>query len=364
MKKIFTTLVAVIAIIQFSYGQYWSGGPTGPVYYNGGNVGIGTTNPQRNLDLSNAGQLAFGDDVVTNSTNGIYWHNGNHYGIYRTSGSWSSNTYQQLRLQFDTGIQLAPGPDVNTGYDKSYVEIVTGKGLMVSSGNVGIGTTSPVGQLSFNNQIPNTSNSNNPINYVATSGVTGQSVINSYYVINSDGAGTYPRYLDIASVGAPDGTNGGGNIRFLTNPITTSSPAIERMRVNSNGYVGIGTTTPDAKLAVNGTIHTKEVKVDMTGWNDFVFDKNYLLPTLLSVKTYIDQNHHLPEMPAEAEVIKNGVNLGEMVKLQTKKIEELTLYLIEKDKQVAKQNKLLAEQQKINQSLQQQINQLAKKLKD
>jgi hypothetical protein len=251
-----------------------------------------------------------------------------------------------MRLQFDTGIQLGAGTGNNTGFGKSYVEIINGKGLMISAGNVGIGTTSPVGQLSLNNQISNTSSSNNPINYAAINGVIGQAIFNSYYVLNSDGAGTYPRYLDIASVGAPDGTSGGSNIRFLTNPITTSSPAIERMRVNSNGNVGIGTTTPDAKLAVKGTIHTQEVKVDMTGWNDYVFDKKYILPTLLSVKAYIDQNHHLPEIPSEAEVIKNGVNLGEMVKLQTKKIEELTLYAIQQKEENQRQKE---EQQQIKQ---------------
>jgi hypothetical protein len=102
----------------------------------------------------------------------------------------------------------------------------------------------------------------------------------------------------------------------------------------TGGNVGIGTTTPDAKLAVNGTIHTKEVKVDLTGWPDYVFKPKYNLPSLIELKTYIDKNQHLPEMPSEREVAKNGINLGEIVRLQTKKIEELTLYLIEQQKQM------------------------------
>ena len=136
------------------------------------------------------------------------------------------------------------------------------------------------------------------------------------------------------------------------------------MRIQSNGNVGIGTTAPDAALAVNGTIHTKEVKVDLTGWPDFVFKTKYNLPSLASIKKYTDQNQHLPGMPSAFEVEKNGINLGEIVKLQTRKIEELTLYLIEKDKQLAEQNKKLEGQQAINKSLQEQINQLAKKLKN
>lgn len=56
---------------------------------------------------------------------------------------------------------------------------------------------------------------------------------------------------------------------------------------------------------------------------------------LVEVKSYIDKNQHLPEMPSETEVIKNGVNLGEIVKIQTRKIEELTLYAIDQEKRIA-----------------------------
>ncbi|WP_158800295.1 hypothetical protein [Pedobacter sp. L105] len=97
------------------------------------------------------------------------------------------------------------------------------------------------------------------------------------------------------------------------------------------GNVGIGITNPVEKLAVNGIIHSTEVKVDMTGWSDYVFKKEYPLLPLSEVKTYIDKNQHLPGIPSESEVIKSGLNLGDMNKLLTKKVEELTLYLIEKD---------------------------------
>jgi uncharacterized coiled-coil protein SlyX len=88
------------------------------------------------------------------------------------------------------------------------------------------------------------------------------------------------------------------------------------------------------------------------------------LPSLIEVKNYIDKNQHLPEMPSEQEVAKNGINLGEMNKLLVKKVEELTLYLIEKDKQIEEQNNKIEAQQTVNESLQKQIDQLAKKLKN
>lgn len=100
------------------------------------------------------------------------------------------------------------------------------------------------------------------------------------------------------------------------------------------GNVGIGTTNPSNKLDVSGTIHSKEVKVDMAGWSDFVFKKEYKLPTLEDVEKHITEKRHLENIPSEEEVLENGINLGEMNAKLLQKIEELTLHLIEKNKQI------------------------------
>jgi len=106
--------------------------------------------------------------------------------------------------------------------------------------------------------------------------------------------------------------------------------------ISANGSVGIGTAAPQEMLSVNGTIRSREVKVETANWPDYVFKPTYKLKPLIEVKAYIDQNHHLPEVPSAQDVLKMGVNLGEMNKLLMKKVEELTLYLIENDKTLRK----------------------------
>ncbi len=107
--------------------------------------------------------------------------------------------------------------------------------------------------------------------------------------------------------------------------------------------VGIGTTSPDAKLAVAGNIHTNEVKVDLLGAvaPDYVFYKDYDLKSLKAVEDYIATEGHLPNIPSAKDMEADGIQLKEMNLKLLEKIEELTLYTIDQEKTLKSQEEEL-----------------------
>ena len=88
------------------------------------------------------------------------------------------------------------------------------------------------------------------------------------------------------------------------------------------------------QLESNGILRAREVIVDANTWADYVFDENYSLMKMNDLENYILQNKHLPDVPSEKEVLENGINVSEMYEVLLKKIEELTLYTIEQQKEI------------------------------
>lgn len=154
------------------------------------------------------------------------------------------------------------------------------------------------------------------------------------------------------SANAPAGTDITSTIAYTPVMMTDASGNIAINSINPNGY----------RLAVKGTIHAQEVNVDLNNWADYVFAPGYALPSLAEVKTYIDNNHHLPDMPSAKTITENGLDIGEMDKTLVKKVEELTLYLIAKDEQIKAGNEEMRIQQQEIELLKQQIELINRKL--
>jgi len=185
----------------------------------------------------------------------------------------------------------------------------------IYTGNVGIGTAAPVGKLQITHAGPT-----------------------AHLILQYPGLNEYSRLL-FTNTGASrywglagkisNGANGADRFSFYNN-----STATDIMVFTGDGNVGIGTTNPTYKLAVNGTVRSKEVIVENIGWPDYVFDHRYKLPGLNEVEKFIQQNNHLPNIPSAKDVMENGLHVGDIQNRMMEKIEELTLYIIQLNKRM------------------------------
>jgi hypothetical protein len=417
------------------YGQAWTGGPTGPIYYSGGNVGIGTSTPQAPLDIQGrlwirdrgdgcCSELRLNVGASSGETH-LYSYTDGHFSIYKY-GNGGVGEALTVRNNGNVGIgttnplnkfHINAGTDLNLGI-RNY-QGVMGLGTFndagttpspmsfVSSsyaflaGNVGIGTSSPSTKLSvissgsidgltlssvnrssiwftttgvYNSNwlLQNAVSSNTDFQFLASTTVGGTPTTSVMTLLANGNVGigtTAPQQkLDVTGAIHWGTTVDGGSLSWGTSDAYISSAASKgiafapnngaaTMRIDPAGNVGIGTVAPQYKLAVNGTMGAKEVIITATGWSDYVFKPDYRLRPLKEVALYIKANHHLPEIPSEAEVQKKGVSVGEIQAKLLAKVEELTLHMIQAEErndrlesqnrdlqgQIREQNRLIQE---------------------
>lgn len=147
------------------------------------------------------------------------------------------------------------------------------------------------------------------------------------------------------------GTQGGADNDlelWADNQRSTTHAMIYKAKQNGNIFfkqkMGIGTeSTGSHKLAVEGSIGAREVVVEGSGWSDFVFKENYPLPTLKEVEEHIQTKGHLKDIPSANTIANSGIALGEMDAKLLQKIEELTLYVIELNKENEARSKEIEE---------------------
>ena len=217
--------------------------------------------------------------------------------------------------------------------------------IYYNGGNVGIGTTNPLAPFHVS-----TSSTAVPRGFIVeqTSADSNAGMI-LLRKSRAGGAAVNGDYIGNLFSEAYDGTSwtSGARIRFAVDSAvsagsvptsiqlftgTGSSGGVERMRINSSGNVGIGTASPQYKLTVEGVIGARDVIVTNAPWSDYVFRSDYQLRPLTEVASFIEQYGHLPDIPSEAEVKEMGVSVAGIQAKLLAKIEELTLHMIQQEK--------------------------------
>jgi len=273
MKPIFLLILTIFWTFCVM-AQPWSGPVPGSIYYNQGNVGIGTASPGAILHIGGS-QIATGpsmiiDNIQTNLVGGC----------------------------IRSGLLIR----ANTTNAGNNIDMVDGMIIASPTLTAGGGTFQNLRGITIQEQ---TGASRNTDLLIGTAG--------SYLIPGGD---------------------------FAIYSASTRNSYLA-------GNVGIGTTSPEAKLTVKGKIVASEIQVkDVGNIPDYVFKADYQLMPLSHLEEFVKQNRHLPEVPSEKEFKENGMNMAEMNAILLKKIEELTLYVIEQNKDNEEMKQELKDQNK------------------
>lgn len=329
MKLNFFSVMLSVAFVMpaFSQSLYVPSGSSGIGSSSNSNIGIGTSSPLSKLDVRGS----------------VYIPNGNSYWIGSTSDAGS-----RIRL-YNNGSN-AYFDFYNNLYFRTGSSSSSTKFTFLSTGRIGVGTTTPSGYLDIQSPdglmalyINHQSTGDNAwgmkinVNRDLTKAfIIGNSLYNEdVFLVNGNGKVTANGY-----------STKNGNA-FIANDIGQYQYGV-LVNVTANDaksftvYNGISQKEV-FNVRGNGVVNAKkiyaesfEVRPDALtiGWFDYVFNENYELKTLTEVEEFIKVNKHLPDLPSELIVKNSGFNLAEMDGLLLKKIEELTLYSIQQQKEI------------------------------
>jgi hypothetical protein len=370
---------------------------------NNGNVGIGTIAPNYLLHMSKQYDGGLTLLNIENPSNAVASGSGIRFYTLQQGGGGSF--WSNIVLKTDSKLHFN-------------MELTSDAMIIQQNGNVGIGTIAPTAKL----EVLQSSNDDWTAKFVNNAG-TGKGLLvqaasNEYvslFEVQNYAGDSKFKVIGCGNVGIGT-TTPEAKLQILQSSLTAWAAKIEnnagtgkgllikaaandqtpvleiqdnygatKMKVQSNGNVGIGTTTPTATLDIlqssneawaakivnnggsgkglliqaasnqnislfeiqkydgynllkvtsDGKLWAREIEVTLTTtFPDYVFADDYKLKTLAEVETYINENNHLPNVPSATEVAENGLNLGEMDAVLLEKVEELTLYILELNKRI------------------------------
>lgn len=314
-----------------------------------GKIGINNPNPQAALDIRNP-------NASTQSSFRIF------------ADPWGNvESTVDMRLYYATGNDFM----LNEGTSTSGTSYTNRLFVQNTSGNVGIGTMAPSSKFEVVDPSAVRMNIYSSAVPAASSKIWVSNTAHSFnFGIDNTGIGRIGSNINYANqvnlinfktdaydmplvwigevAGAPNTAELSVNVAGNANAIDVfdAGTANTTFKVKKDGTTHIGSGRPlntgiaaGAKLSVDGMILAKDIRVAIstaTHWADYVFEKNYNLLELSKVEAFYKKNKHLPEVPTAKEVSENGFDVTQMNTLLLKKIEELTIYLVEQQKEIEK----------------------------
>lgn len=325
IKNLFFAICALVTTGAIAQTLYVPSGTAGISSSTTANVGIGISAPTQKLEV--AGTVKAGSALLGDSPSGPT------YACFRNTNCTTTGNYSLM--QNSTGrtfLNAATGQPID--FRINNVTMMTLK----SNGYFGIGTANPESNLNiYSTSVPaikltyniggelgiesNTIKKNglnlefwdNSQNLFSIQG-QGNECLTNFFIGRFDNSTRYSYYFDINE----------------SSSVIEKIMTVRDQELNKDIYA----LYENGNIIMDGKLTAKEIEVKLDIWADYVFEEDYKLPTLFEVEQYIKENNHLPEVPSATEVMEAGVNLGEMDALLLKKIEELTLYIIEQQKQI------------------------------
>ncbi len=333
-----------------------------------GNLGIGTTSPAQLLTVGKSGADAIARITSNYSDFGLgAGTTATANAILELNAAKLSSNYKYLGKIVVSADAGANGYSDMAFYTSQLNQYNTTPNLFMNyQGNVGIGTTSPTALLHTVGNV-----AGEVAEYLSNTNAAGYTVFRFGQNVTSSNIQQTMNFGYFNSSWTPNGdvlpnmgilttgTSASNGMLFLAqaanSPIVFAAgsyPGTEVMRLTSSGKVGIGTTSPDTTLKVVGSICAKATDASCAGTTagiiyadnfvasgtqltvpDYVFEPNYNLMPLSDLEVYVAANKHLPDMPSESDIQKNGLNYSSMLMGLLQKTEENTLYIIQNNDQ-------------------------------
>lgn len=306
--------------------SYWTKlGAPNFVYNSGDSIGIGTSSPNERLHLNN-GSFYMQDNRTGKNPHVIFDNPG---GInYKEGGlQWHRSGDTMASLDYVANPNVA-------NYIKLSVSNKAAVDLLVNSlGRTGLGYINPAAKLHIRDA--------NASDIIILEALT------PTIQLSRNLGGAIPSFQEVGFI-----QTSGDNLRIGTNSGNSAGKFVirtggaDQVLVDASGNMSINTTAnaPGYRLRLGGKMICEEVKVKLEGnWPDYVFQDDYRLKPLTEVEKFIKENKHLPNIPSATEIQQNGHELGDMQKKMMEKIEELTLYIIDQQKQIEALKRLITQ---------------------